>query len=276
MLAGIPLSIRAPAPMGGDPCAPALWPRSYPVVGPTHWDSWRDLVVAVVGCGRTGSAVAGSLVAQDIRRLVLIDDDLLGESNLDGMPMARHRDVGLPKVDALSGALRRLRGARLRVETVRAPLESPRSVAALAGADVVVSSVDCDPPRILAAALSRRLLQLHLDIGTASDALRGVCGADVRLGCPWGPCLLCAGGVANMANDAIGTTGNRPAGTSSRSINSVAAEVGVRMLVNLVHWGGSTRWLRLRLDADASVTTSSPDPGQPAPACALCGTATRA
>lgn len=259
--AGLPIE-RAEAP------DPYPWTRSRILVGPERWESWRDFVIAVVGCGRTGSAVTESLVAQGARSVVLIDEDRLEASNLDGMPSARHTDIGCPKVEAMGITLARLRRPGLRVQPIAAPLETSRALEAVIAADIVVTSVDRDAPRLMAAAVTRRLLQYQLDIGTATDPISGLSGADVRLICPWGPCLLCTGGVADVASAAAVIT-ERPGrrdvrpGTSARSINVIAAEIGVQMLLDTFHRGGSSRWLRLSVGRDGLIASSRPESRTP-------------
>ena len=73
------------------------------------WDALRSARVVVIGLGAVGSWVACCLVQTGVRRLVLVDPDVVELSNLHKQLGYRTCDVGRPKVDALSDALRRYR-----------------------------------------------------------------------------------------------------------------------------------------------------------------------
>ena len=73
------------------------------------WDALRSARVVVVGLGAVGSWVACCLVQTGVRRLVLVDPDVVELSNLHRQLGYRTSDVGRPKVDALSDALMRYR-----------------------------------------------------------------------------------------------------------------------------------------------------------------------
>lgn len=73
------------------------------------WDALRSARVVVVGLGAVGSWVACCLVQTGVRRLVLVDPDVVELSNLHRQLGYRTGDVGRLKVDALADALVRFR-----------------------------------------------------------------------------------------------------------------------------------------------------------------------
>lgn len=73
------------------------------------WDALRSARVVVVGLGGVGSWVACCLVQTGVRRLVLIDPDVVELSNLHRQFGYRMSDIGHLKVDALAGVLARFR-----------------------------------------------------------------------------------------------------------------------------------------------------------------------
>jgi len=200
-------------------------PRTAGLLMAGRLAAWEGLHVAIVGCGRTGSILADALCAQGIRRLTLVDHDVLERGNLDGMALVSARDVGRPKVEAVGSALCH-RFPEISVTAVASQFPCERSLCAVAPADVLVTSIDRDRPRLHAAHLARQMLMLHLDIGTGPDGL-GAFAADIRLTMPRGLCLLCLGGVADT-ND----RGSPRPGTSSRVINAAAAHLACQALVN--------------------------------------------
>ncbi len=67
-----------------------------------------DSTVALVGCGALGASLAEQLVRVGVGRLVLVDRDVVEESNLGRQALYTAQDAadGLPKVVALAGHLR--------------------------------------------------------------------------------------------------------------------------------------------------------------------------
>jgi molybdopterin/thiamine biosynthesis adenylyltransferase len=76
---------------------------------PNDYSVLAEKSVGVVGCGSLGSKVAAMLVRSGVRRLTLVDDDVLFSANI-----ARHElgapAVGVHKVDALRARLIELAG----------------------------------------------------------------------------------------------------------------------------------------------------------------------
>ena len=73
------------------------------------WDALRSARVVIVGLGAVGSWVACCLVQTGVRRLVLVDPDVVELSNLHRQLGYQTSDVGRPKVEALTDALERFR-----------------------------------------------------------------------------------------------------------------------------------------------------------------------
>lgn len=67
----------------------------------------RSAKVAVFGCGAVGSWTAMELAQSGIQNFVVIDGDIVEESNLN-RSLFRDEDIGLPKVRALTFALHRI------------------------------------------------------------------------------------------------------------------------------------------------------------------------
>jgi len=161
----------------------------------------RQAAVTLIGAGRNGSAIAFQLASLGVRTIRLVDADTLGPENLDAMPGLAVADLGRPKVTALAERLLRLR-PDLSVSRFDAPLTDGRVAAALRRlpADLLVTTVDSDTPRLAASLLARETLTVHLDVGTSvTRAAPGemLLAGDVRLLLPGSGCVWCVGGLAD-------------------------------------------------------------------------------
>mgnify|MGYP002402417606 CR=1 FL=1 len=225
---------------GGSHLDSRLLPRTSQLIGgDVAMSAWNNLHVALLGCGRSGSLIADAMCAQGLRRLTLVDDDLLEAGNLDGMTVVGTKDLGRPKADSLGRALCE-RFPQLAVSAVNDRFPTIRSVIAVAAADVLITAIDLDRPRLAANRFAQSMLQLHLDLGTGAGP-RGTQAADVRLLTPYGRCLLCLGGVPDLRLNV-----SRRPGVSSRSINAIAVHLGCQLLMNaLGEREPASTWLRV-------------------------------
>ena len=167
--------------------AAVRWSRT---VGAISWEVMRKIrqsSVTLVGAGRNGSLMALELAALGVERLRIIDPDPLRIENLDGMPGIRQRDVGRPKVQALSVLLHRFRPDMALTLLPSSATDDAASRLMQRRCDLLVTCVDDDTPRLAAAIIARRTLTPHLDVGTSVQ--RGEHGTsitgDVRLLLPW-------------------------------------------------------------------------------------------
>ncbi|MGC9530144.1 MAG: HesA/MoeB/ThiF family protein [Candidatus Bipolaricaulaceae bacterium] len=97
--------------------------------------------VLVAGCGALGSHTAVALLRAGVRRLALVDRDLVEVSNLHRVALFTPRDVGHPKADRLAHHLRKVDpGAQVEAHVTHL---SPRNAEQLAtGVDLVVDGLD--------------------------------------------------------------------------------------------------------------------------------------
>lgn len=113
----------------------------------------RDLArthVAVVGLGSVGSLVAEALARTGVRRVTLIDHDVLEERNLDRTTGATTAELGLSKVDiAKRNFLLSATAHEPVVHAVPASVTSDKGIGALLSCDVAFSCVDRPLPRHL-------------------------------------------------------------------------------------------------------------------------------
>jgi adenylyltransferase/sulfurtransferase len=97
--------------------------------------------VLVIGAGGLGCGAAFGLAAAGVRRIGVLDDDLVDESNLHRQVLHADGAIGTPKVDSLAATLR-ARFPDVAVVPRRERLTSDNALAQLAGWDVVLDGSD--------------------------------------------------------------------------------------------------------------------------------------
>jgi len=102
-----------------------------------------DSTVALVGCGALGASLAEQLVRVGVGRLVLVDRDVVEESNLGRQALYTAQDAadGLPKVVALAGHLRAF-NPDIDVDPRVSDLNASTVREHLSGADLVLDGTD--------------------------------------------------------------------------------------------------------------------------------------
>lgn len=152
------------------------------------WKRYRKPVVAVVGLGGTGSAVADILARQGTANLRLIDGDIVDVSNLHRQILYTEEDVMEKKTAAAQRRLRECSGVYVR----QVPQMLSHDNLSLLHADLVL---DCsDHPQV------RQLINsycLRRRIPWVFSAVAGTYGM-VKLIRPGTPCLSCFLGRYSM------------------------------------------------------------------------------
>jgi hypothetical protein len=142
----------------------------------------RRLSVAVVGCSGTGSFVVEQLARLGVRRLILVDPDVVEYKNLNRMLNAKSTDAALaaPKVRVLARAVAEM-GLGTEVVAIHSDLSTPRAVRAVAEADLAFGCMDSVDGRHLLNRLAATYLLPYIDVGVKLVA-DGVGGVDEIVG----------------------------------------------------------------------------------------------
>jgi hypothetical protein len=258
------------------------WSRTAGALGEDVVRRLRKSTVTLVAAGRNGSALALQFAALGVRRLRIIDPDILALENLDAMPGLAARDVGWLKLTALGRRLRQFR-PDLKLSLLPKPVTDAEAVKLLhERTDVLVTAVGNDTPRLAAAIIARQTVTVHLDVGTSiqrtADGNSSITG-DIRLLLPGEGCVACVGGLANLKDtldDLHAPPGSlrrrlRPSWHEERqgsliSINAITVGAGVQAWLDLL--GGRLRssfWQRIAwipgrgLDCAATAVGSADD-----------------
>lgn len=165
--------------------------------GPTLTRSLAALRIGVIGCGATGSATAVLLARLGARRLLLVDEDVVEQTNLNRLHGASASDVGRPKVDVVRDTIEQI-GLGARVVTFRGWVGNEAARDLLKSCDVIFGCTDDHDGRLLLNRLAYFYLIPVFDMGIGIDVADGrISHADSRVTVvfPGARCLLCRGVV---------------------------------------------------------------------------------
>ncbi|RWF85528.1 MAG: ThiF family adenylyltransferase [Mesorhizobium sp.] len=126
----------------GDAAPSEVLRRQEAAFGEPFNEKLRSLRVAIVGGGGTGSSVATLIARAGVGELIIIDGDLLEDSNLNRVRGYRRCDVGESKAATLARYIRDL-GLMVTVVAIEAYVnESPEAIDAISSADLVFGCTD--------------------------------------------------------------------------------------------------------------------------------------
>ena len=80
--------------------------RLRKVIGEAAVNLLHDKTVLVLGCGGVGGYVLEALVRSNIGRVIIVDYDVVAESNINRQIIALESTIGLKKVDVLEKRLK--------------------------------------------------------------------------------------------------------------------------------------------------------------------------
>ena len=164
--------------------------------GPGHaWVSGTR--VAIVGLGGIGSIVALELAHLGVQDIVMIDADVVEESNLGRLAGATPGDVRRAKVSVAAEHVSRI-NPRIHVTPLQANLREESAIKAAASADVLFGCIDTDSGRLILNELALAHMVPYIDCGVGIDAPDGTireAGGQTIVWVPGRPCLLCGGEI---------------------------------------------------------------------------------
>ena len=242
----------APGTANGDFCA-----SHAQAFGSGTTDILRKLTVAVVGCSGTGSPVVEQLARLGIKRLILVDDDIVEERNLNRVLYAtkRHALSQTPKVDVVADGIANI-GIGTEIIPLNSNLATTRAIDIVAEADIIFGCMDSIEGRFMLNRLATYYTLPYFDLGVrlladGNSSVDEVCGTIHYLQ-PGKSSLISRGlfTLADVATDGLrrrdpdayrqqikdgyirGATEQRPAVIA---VNMLAASLAVNELLARLH-----------------------------------------
>lgn len=156
---------------------------------------------AVIGMGGTGSLTSLALVHHGARRLVLVDDEFLEESNLPRVPASTPADVKVRSKVDLARAYALAHAPDIEVTALMQNVEHGSVLPFLVGCDVIVVCTDNTTSRAYLNQLAQQYLIPLLDLGVQfsigdAGAVANEIGR-INLVRPGTPCLWCSGHISS-------------------------------------------------------------------------------
>jgi molybdopterin-synthase adenylyltransferase len=155
----------------------------------------RGLRVGIVGLGGTGSIVAEQLAHLGVGSLVLVDPDVVEESNLNRLVGAGPEDIGEPKVVVAARHVKSIT-PEIKTETITGSVLNALTARCLADVDFFFCCTDSHGSRAVLNQLAYQYLIPCIDTGVSISAKDGcvthITGR-VQMLAPGLGCLTCAG-----------------------------------------------------------------------------------
>lgn len=173
---------------------PGTFDRNVRAFGPSIQGMLGDLRIGVIGAGGTGSAVCEQLVRLGVRKLLIVDADVLSDSNVTRVYGSTPADVGRPKVEVLHDHLIRI-APDLDCEVLCSMITLRPAAQRLVDCDLVFGCTDDNAGRLVLSRLASFLLTPVIDVGVllSSDVEGRLTGIDGRVTTvsPGTACLVC-------------------------------------------------------------------------------------
>lgn len=114
--------------------------RQERAIGKESNKKLQDLKITIVGTGGTGSPLAVQLARMGIKRLRVIDKDVLDKTNLPRVSGSKEKDIGKPKVVVLKKHIECF--SKTKVEAIQADITTEDLIPVLIDSDVIFSCTD--------------------------------------------------------------------------------------------------------------------------------------
>ncbi len=238
------------------------------------------LRVGVVGLGGTGSIVLQQLAYLGVSDFLLIDPDVIEESNLNRVLGAIPSDVGLTKIDVAASAVKRI-NPQARVTVVKDSVLKSSVVSLLADTDFVFCCTDSHGSRAILNQFAYQYVVPLIDMGVVIASLHGQTthiACRTQMLAPGLACLVCGNLLdSEQVRRDLLTDFERQAdpyiindpqpSPSVISFNSTIASLSITMFLNAVLGiPGSARFLNY----NAISGVCRPATCIPHPACIVC------
>lgn len=221
------------------------WDRQMRAFGPKGQAAVQRAEVAIVGTGGTGSVVAQQLAHLGVSDFILIDPDVVDETNLNRLVGATPADTGADKTKVVARLIHAINPSAS-VRSIREDVTKVEIAETLIGREAIFGCTDSHASRAILNQLAYQYYIPLFDVGVGIVASQGrvthIAGR-VQMAAPGLPCLICGGVIdavavrrelqstVQRAADPYITGFNQPQ-PAVISLNSTVASLAVTMFMN--------------------------------------------
>lgn len=119
--------------------------RTFLLLGADAVQKLRESTVMVVGCGAVGSFAVEALARTGVGKIIIIDSDVIEESNINRQLIALQSTIGLAKVDVAAARIRDINPA---IQVTPIKLFFDETTALDVAPDFVIDAIDTVPSKI--------------------------------------------------------------------------------------------------------------------------------
>ncbi len=167
--------------------------RQVRLLGADAQRKLHKMVIGVVGVGGTGSVIVQQLAHLGVENFILIDHDLVEETNLNRLVAAQHKDVGTPKVLIAERQAKQIIPSA-QVTTIQGSVLDLDVANSLVSVDFIFCCTDTQASRAVVNQLAYQYLVPCIDMGvsitTGDGTIQRITGR-VQLLSPGHACLTC-------------------------------------------------------------------------------------
>lgn len=221
--------------------------RSVRAFGAGGQATLASLSVGIIGLGGIGSVVAEQLAHLGLRRLLLLDPDILEETNLNRVIGANRQDIGRPKVEIAAELTRRI-NPQIEVTAIRGNVIVSDDARSVLSSDFIFCCTDSHGSRAVINQIAYQYMIPTIDLGVRVQVRGGTVESvtgRIQMLAPGLPCLVCHDlldpeevrrdllSEEARAHDRyiVGAVEPQPAVIS---LNSTVASLGVTMMLSAV------------------------------------------
>lgn len=154
----------------------------------------KNLTIAIVGLGGTGSVAAQQLAHLGVGTFVLIDPDVVEVTNLNRVVGAQQASIGRPKIEVATDLIRDIQ-PQAHVDRLPDSVVSERAKQLLCKTDCIFICTDSHVSRAFLSEFAFQYLVPAFDIGVSISTQEGIVSAvtgRTQMLAPGLPCLLCS------------------------------------------------------------------------------------
>jgi molybdopterin/thiamine biosynthesis adenylyltransferase len=267
---------------------PPQFDRSVRAFGAEGQATLASLSIGIIGLGGTGSIVAEQLAHLGIGRLLLLDPDAIEETNLNRVVGATRKDIGRPKVEVATEAVRRV-NPQIKVTAISGNVILSNYARRTLSSDFLFCCTDSHGSRAVINQIAYQYVIPTIDLGVRIQVRAGTVESvtgRVQMLAPGLPCLVCDELLdpeevrRDLLSDEarardpyiVGAVEPQPAVIS---LNSTVASLGVTMMLSAVTGLPVAARHQLVLFNKGIVRAAAADPSPECVVCSLRGALAR-